>query len=160
MILGQLIRSGRHFCECRSNDFIPKSEDGIVAIAYTIHDEILAHSFDVELFDLMGSISAWLQRSEAIGYILIRRQNHHFQSEFPSPIGRKPMDRVILTAATERDFKVESFYLEEREALGAYKLIPASNADSETEPTRHNLFRNRKNSRRSYASADSFELCF
>ncbi len=160
MILGQLIRTGRHFCECRSSDFIPKSEDGIVAIAYTIHDEVLAHSFDVELFDLMGSISAWLQRSEAIGYILIRRQNHHFQSEFPSPIGRKPMDRVILTAATERDFKVESFYLEEREALGAYKLIPASTTDNLAETTRHNLFRPRQKSGKGYECVDSFELCF
>lgn len=141
MILGQLIQTGRRFCECRSEDFIPKSEDEIVVLAYSIHDQFVAHSFDTDILDLGRRIRSWLQDSEAIGYILIRRQGHHFQCEFPFPIGRPLMDKVILTAATERSFQTKAFYLEERKELSAYKLIPTSSGTGDIdEATRSNLF--------------------
>lgn len=138
MILGQLIQTGRRFCECRSNDFIPKSEDTVVVIAYTIHDQFVAHSFDKNLFDIMGAIKTWLFRSEAVGYLTIRRKCHGSQCEFPAPIGRIPMDHVTLTAATQTDFKVVSFFLERIDGMNANRLVPTSNTYHEES---NNLFR-------------------
>ncbi|MDQ8203702.1 hypothetical protein [Pelagicoccus sp. SDUM812003] len=123
MILGQLIQTGRRFCECRSRDFIPESEDTIVVIAYSIHDRFLAHSFDISLPNLNSAINAWLEQCEAIAYILIHREPKNYQEELPSPIGRPRMDRISLTAATTDSFKLCSFYLQESSEPDAYRLI-------------------------------------
>ncbi len=141
MILGQLIQTGRRFCECRSNDFIPKSEDNVVVVAYTINDRFLAHSFDTALSDLKEAIKSWLYQIEAVGYLLIRRKPHGPQKEFPSPIGRKPMDHVTLTAATKDEFKLVSYFLEEIQGLDSYRLVPTNCTESRSEETRYNLFR-------------------
>lgn len=141
MILGQLIQTGRRFCECRSHDFVPKTDSRVVVIAYTIHDEFLARSFDLSSFELKGAIKAWLLRSEAVAYLLIRRRAPGFQHEFPSPIGRAPMDRITLSAATRNEFKVVSFYLEEISKLNAFRLVPANCPKSSAEETGGNLFR-------------------
>lgn len=141
MILGQLIQTGRRFCECRSNDFIPKSEDTVVVIAYNIHDKFLAHSFDKSLQNLTGTIKTWLFSVEPVGYLLIKRETHGFQHEFPSPIGRAPMDQVTLTAATHRDFQIVSFFLEETTALDAYRLIPTSCPTKRSQQELRNLFK-------------------
>lgn len=140
MILGQLIQTGRHFCECRSNDFVPKSEDTVVVIAYSIHDTFLAHSFDTSLYNLTGAIKTWLFNVEPVGYLLVQRKSHGFQHEFPSPIGRDPMDQVTLTAATHREFEVVSFFLEEIEGLDAYRLVPTSCTVSKSDEANRNLF--------------------
>ncbi len=140
MILGQLIQTGRRFCECRSNDFIPKSEDSVVVIAYSIHDKFLAHSFDTSLFNLTGAIKTWLFNVEPVGYLLIQRKSHGFQHEFPSPLGRDPMDQVTLTAATHRDFEIVSFFLEEIEGLDAYRLVPTTCTGSKTKAASKNFF--------------------
>lgn len=140
MILGQLIQTGRHFCECRSNDFIPKSEDTVVAIAYTIHDTFLAHSFDTDLPDLKGEIKTWLFQTEAVGYLLIRRKPRDQQRELPSPVGRIPMDQVFLTAATLHGFQLASYFLEEVQDLDSYRLVPTSCQLSQADECRQNLF--------------------
>lgn len=141
MILGQLIQTGRRFCECRSRDFIPTSEERLVVISYSIHDQMHAHSFEADSPDLVSEVRETLFQSEAIAYILIQRVNHRRQTEFPAPIGRKPMDRITLTAATHRDTLSESYYLEKVRALGAYRLIPTSRTDRNSEAHEANLFR-------------------
>ncbi|MBK1879986.1 hypothetical protein [Pelagicoccus mobilis] len=140
MILGQLIQTGRHFCECRSHDFIPKSEDRLVVISYCIHDQLLAHSFDHADWELEKRIREKLQEIEAVAYILIQRINHRSQTEFPSPIGRSPMDRVILTAATPRDFLTEAYYLEKATSVEAYRLISTSLSEKNSIAHESNLF--------------------
>ncbi|MDQ8179798.1 hypothetical protein [Pelagicoccus sp. SDUM812005] len=141
MILGQLIQTGRRFCECRSNDFVPKSEDTVIVLAYTIQDKFLAHSFDTDLPELKGTIKDWLFDIEAVGYLLIRRKPPGVQREFPSPIGREPMDQITLTAATEYEFKVVSYFLDEIEGLDSYRLVPTNCAEGRTDESRYNLFR-------------------
>ena len=140
MILGQLIQTGRQFCECRSKDFIPKSEDQLVVISYCIHDQLLAHSFDTADRDLQNRIREKLKQSEAVAYILIQRVNHRSQTEFPAPIGRSPMDRVILTAATPRHFLTEAYYLEKATSVDAYRLIPTSLSEKNSAAHNANLF--------------------
>ncbi|MDQ8186878.1 hypothetical protein [Pelagicoccus sp. SDUM812002] len=158
MILGQLIQTGRHFCECRSHDFIPKSEETVVVISYTIHDQFKAHSFDTDLLDIKRAIKSWLFQVEAVGYLLIRRKLHGAQREFPSPIGRLPMDRVTLTAATQHDFKVVSFYLEKVTELDSFRLVPTKSPEAISEETRYNLFRFREFQRVEDPRALSFEF--
>lgn len=141
MILGQLIHTGRRFCECRSNDFIPKSEETVVVVAYTIDDKFLAHSFDTDLPDLKGAMRTWLQQIAAVGYLLIRRKPHGLQREFPYPVGRRPMDQVTLTAATKEEFTIVSYFLEEIRGLDSYRLVPAQSHTTRSNENRHNLFR-------------------
>lgn len=156
MILGQLIQTGRRFCECRSSDFIPKSEDTVVVIAYSIDDKFLAHSFDTDLLDLKGAIRTWLLQIKAVGYLLIRRKPHGLQREFPSPLGRHPMDQVTLTAATKEEFTVVSYYLEEISGLDSYRLVPAQARGAKSDSTRQNLFRLQEEK----AEAAPRTLCF
>ncbi|EDY84068.1 hypothetical protein VDG1235_3696 [Verrucomicrobiia bacterium DG1235] len=139
MILGQLIQTGRRFCECRSSDFVPDSEDEIIVIAYSIQDKFLAHSFDIELPNLKARVKDWLFEIEAVAYILIRRELHRSQTEFPFPIGREPMDRVIITAATRHAFDVVAYFLEERKNLDAYKLVPTKSSRIHLEADHANL---------------------
>lgn len=126
MILGQLIQAGRRFCECRSKDFIPESEDTIVVVAYSIHGKFLAHSFDTDLGNLRAAIKTWLFSLDPVGYLLIQKESHGSQQEFSAPIGRSPMDRLTLTAATHQDFKTEAYYLAEVSSLDTYRLLPTS----------------------------------
>lgn len=140
MILGQLIQTGRRFCECRSNDFIPKSEDRLVVMSYSIHDHFQAHSFDADDAGLVEEIRRKLIEHESIAYILIQRVNHRRQSELPFPIGRKPMHRITLTAATQHDFLSESYYLEKVWNIDAFRLIPTSLTDRNSEVHHANLF--------------------
>lgn len=147
MILGQLIQTGRRFCECRSHDFVPKTEGRVVVVAYTIHDEFLAHSFDLSFFELKHTIKTWLARSEAVAYLLIRRKPHGLQHEFPAPIGRDPMDKITLTAATQNEFKAVSFYLEEIPKLNAFRLLPTACPNNCPEETGGNLLRFREERR-------------
>lgn len=111
----------------------------MIVIAYSIHDQFIAHSFDTDLFDLVGAIRTWLYSSEAVGYLLIRRASHGSQGELPSPIGRTPMDRVTLTAATQHGIEVVSFFLEEIKGIEAYRLVPTKASYSRREQMRSNL---------------------
>lgn len=158
MILGQLIQVGRRFCECRSNDFVPKSEEEIVVIAYTIHDQFRASSFDLKLPGKMAAITSWLHRNEAVAYIMLRRELYQNQTEFPAPIGRTPMDRVIVTAATWQDFETKSYFLSERAPRDSYKLLATSCSDITSEEHSKNLFERpqRQQSDQQYAGFPEF----
>lgn len=141
MILGQLLQTGRRLCECRSSDFVPDTEGEIVVINYSLHDQFSAHSFDLELPKLAETIREWLMNNNAVGYLVIRRSNHRYQQEFPAPLGREPMDRIYLTAATDRQFQFESYYLKTCAATAGFKLLPTCTADLISETSRVNLFR-------------------
>lgn len=141
MILRQLIQTGRRFCECRTQDFIPSSEDTIVVIAYSIHDQFHAHSFDCQDAAIVPQVRTWLQENDAIAYILVRRSPKNLQSEFPFPIGRSPMDRVSITAATPDAFLQSSFLIDFREHIGQYRLIETNLSSSQTEYSSRNLLR-------------------
>jgi len=152
MILGQLLQTGRRFCECRSDDFIPKGEESIVVISYTIHDQFLASSYEIDAPDLESEIRAKLLEVEAIAYIMIQRIDHRQQSELPLPIGRAPMDRITLTAATEDSFLSESFYLEEALDAQAFRLIPTSLRHRNSDAHEANLLRFPRSKRSDYAT--------
>ncbi|MBC2604684.1 hypothetical protein [Pelagicoccus albus] len=140
MILGQLIQTGRRFCECRSADFVPSSDERVIVLFYTIHDRLEAHSFETNTPTLISEIQEKLLESQAVAYILIHRRMRDSQPELPFPFGREPMDRIVLTAATEDRFETESYYLERREKVGAFKLLPTSTRDIKAVPHLSNLF--------------------
>ncbi len=112
MILRQLINTGRHFCECRSRDFIPESEDRITVIAYSIHDTIEAKSFDRDNFRLESEIKTWLEGFSAIGYLLINREPANLHPELPFPISHAPIDRVTIIAATAEGYRQAVYSIE------------------------------------------------
>lgn len=144
VILGQLIQAGRRFCECRSHDFIPKSDDAVVVIAYSIHDEFSARSFDVDDPPLEDTIASWLEATLAIGYILVTREPKNLQNELPSPVGRVPMDRITFSVATAQRLEFCSFYVLETPQLNACNLIPTNNHRNCKGYAARNLFRLRE----------------
>lgn len=125
MILGQLIQAGRRFCECRSRDFIPSNEDVIVVIAYSIHDEFHARSFDIGQPGLADEIQAWLRARESFAWLYIQKEAQSRQIELPRPVGRQPMDRIYLTAATETERETVQYLLEPAGSRDACRLVMA-----------------------------------
>ena len=138
MILGQLIQTGRRFCECRSRDFIPESSDRIVTLSYSQSDRFIGRSMEMTSLDLEREIHEWLESTQAIAYILITRHIKNNQRELPAPIGRTPMDTLTITAATPSDLSYATYHIETVKGVDACRLIPTNRID---QPHRH-TFRN------------------
>lgn len=92
-------------------------------IAYTVNDEFISQSMDADSFDLHEQMRSYLNESVAIAYILVRRHIKNLQAELPSPVGRLPMDRITITAATEDTILSISHLLQPSPKTGGYKLI-------------------------------------
>ena len=149
---------GRRFCECRSRDFIPRSERKIIVIAYSIHDEFIAHSFEAEAPDLDESIIQWLKAKTAIAYILLQRESKNLQEEFPSPLGREPMDRLTISAATEDVFRVSTFYLQENARQTRCNLIETTEHPYSRSCGTRNLLRQRPVIKRAASNLELIEV--
>lgn len=122
MILGQLIQTGRHFCECRSIDFVPATSDEIVLIAYSAGERFLARSLSHEAFDVHSEIQSWFAEVQAIAYMAITRPKADEQADESISIEDRPVDFVTITAGTAQSLLSASFLLEELNDLGTFKL--------------------------------------
>ncbi len=140
MILGQLIQMGRRFCECRSQDFIPESDDVAVVLAYSMSDSFIAHSFDIAEPDAGEKIRAWLETNRAIAYILVTRHFDDLQEELPAPIGRPHQERLSIVAATSDNHSYATFVIDRRPRANAVKLERAQPADDLPPVAAANLF--------------------
>lgn len=109
MILGQLIQTGRRFCECRSADFIPGCDTLHTLMAYGSDDRFSARQFGTAIFHDPEPARAWLDERSAIAYILISRDFDRSQAELPPPIGLQREPALMITAATE-DSLARSLY--------------------------------------------------
>gem|GEM_PF-5317770 len=101
MILGQLVQTGRRFCECRSHDFIPRSDTVHTIISYTVNDRFLARNFSEPYpAETHHELHEWMASVTAIAYIQISRYSNPSQAEFPPPLGYHSGDILTITAAT------------------------------------------------------------
>lgn len=141
MILGQLIQAGRRFCECRSNDFIPESDERLVLISYSIRDRVYARSIGAQDEEFASFARRWLDATHAVGYLLIRRHPRELQRELPAPVGRSPMDRITMVAAIGHEIGQSTFYLQKGSVPGAYRLIEARSERTSERYARINLLR-------------------
>ena len=132
MILRQLIQTGRRFCECRTQDFVPDSENCLVLIVYSAQDRFFAQAIDADDPEIESAISHYLAESDAIAYLTIRRQLKDSQAELPEPIGREPMDRLTITAATGEMICSSTYLLQAGPTQGSLKLIPRNRSTCRT----------------------------
>ncbi len=131
---------GRRFCECRSQDFIPKSDEHIVVLAYSMNDVFKARSFDVRDSAQIESIRDWLEDYRAIAYILVALHHDDRQAELPAPIGRPCQPRLSIAAATSDKHSYATFAIENRSRASAVKLVQTAPAHELSEAAQRNLF--------------------
>ncbi|MEM9157860.1 MAG: hypothetical protein AAGB46_02330 [Verrucomicrobiota bacterium] len=99
MILGQLIQTGRRFCECRSQDFIPLTDALHTIIAYNADDRFVARSIDEHAKEPELILHDWLTENAALAYVLISLNYNPDQGEFPPPLGRTSSHPITITAS-------------------------------------------------------------
>lgn len=131
---------GRRFCECRSQDFIPKSDEHTVVLAYSMSDVFKARSFDARDGSQEERIRDWLEDYRAIAYILVSLHYDDHQAELPAPIGRPRQRRLSIAAATSDKHSYATFAIENRTRARSVKLVQTDPARDLADVAASNLF--------------------
>lgn len=116
----------------------------MVVVAYTVADCFVARTLDADDLEAATDLQQWLQSSMALAYLIITRHAKNVQGELPAPIGRPPMDRVTITAATPEASVSVTFLVEPRPKQLACRLIKANPAPTLPCLARRNLFQGRR----------------
>lgn len=124
MILGQLIQTGRRFCECRSRDYIPETDDLHTAIAYSVTDRFVARSFSESSPTANDEFHEWLKSQDAIAYILLSLNFNPRQDEFPPPLGGQFRNCLAITGAVPEGLTVAHFRFDWSDKAASAKLTP------------------------------------
>ena len=126
MILGQLLQTGRRFCECRSQEFIPQTDAQHTVIAYTADDRFSARSIDEHT--TQPELQDWLSETSALAYVLISLNFNPYQKELPAPVGKHGPKTLTITATTPEAVQYATFEIVPCDQTQGMKLTPSNSS--------------------------------
>ena len=98
----------------------------MVIIAYTVVDEFLARSVDLNKAGIYCELRHWLYVKAAIAYIAIIRNPRNLQAELPSPVGRPLMDTLTISAVSYEARASAAFHIDKVNGAKSCRLVAAS----------------------------------
>ena len=141
MILGQLVQTGRRFCECRSRDFIPRTDTVHTLVCYTVNDRFLARTFNESYpTETHEELRRWMEKVAAVAYIQISRNDNPDQIEFPPPLGHHSGPTLTITAAKPDAIQHATFSIHRLRKPRAVRLVNSNIRPHQSWFARHNHY--------------------
>lgn len=141
MILGQLVQTGRRFCECRSKDYIPRTDTIHTLVCYTVNDRFLARTFNESYpAETHEELRKWMDQIAAVAYIQISRNDNPSQAEFPPPVGHQSGSTLTIAAAKPDAIQHATFSIRQLRKPQAVRLVKLNIRPHASWFVRHNHF--------------------